>query len=354
MKLSDAGIKERIISPSESILSAFKQMDAIYQKLLIILENGNFIGLVSIGDIQRAIIHNISLETPVNNIIRKNPRIASTENNLEYIKKQMFEFRMELMPVVDASNRLVKVYFWDDFFGAEKKDNNPKLNATVVIMAGGRGTRLKPITNVIPKPLIPIGDKPIIEHIIDNFTKIGSTHFILSVNYRSELIRFHFNQLNLKNVELEYIEESEPFGTAGSLKLLEGKVTDTFFVTNCDILIDQDYREVWDYHKEEKNELTLVSSLKSYNIPYGTLKVGTGGKLLEMDEKPTVSYFINAGLYVIEPHILKEIPENMCFNITDLIDVIRKRNGKVGVFPVSEGSLRDLGNWDEYLKNILR
>jgi NDP-sugar pyrophosphorylase family protein len=260
---------------------------------------------------------------------------------------------MELMPVVDASNHLVKVYFWDDFFGAEKKDDSPKLNATVVIMAGGRGTRLKPLTNVIPKPLIPIGDKPIIEHIIDNFCRIGSTHFILSVNYRSELIRFHFQQLNLKNVYLEYIEESHPFGTAGSLKLLDGKVKDTFFVTNCDILIDQDYREVWDYHKEEKNELTLVSSLKSYNIPYGTLKVGQGGKLLEMDEKPTVSYFINAGLYVIEPHILKEIPEHKYFNITDLIDTIRKRNGKIGVFPVSEGSLKDLGNWDEYLKNIL-
>jgi NDP-sugar pyrophosphorylase family protein len=265
----------------------------------------------------------------------------------------MLEFRMELIPVIDLENRLVKVYFWEDVFGHEKKDIRPELRATVVIMAGGRGLRLKPLTNVIPKPLVPLGEKSIIEHIIDNFRNIGCAHFILSVNYKADLIRFHFQQLNIESIKLEFIEEKQPFGTAGSLKLLEGKVHDTFFVTNCDILIDQDYRDVWDYHKNEKNELTLISSLKSYSIPYGTLQVGEGGKLLEINEKPTISYFINAGLYVVEPHLLKEIPENKFYNITDLIGTIQKRKGKIGVFPVSEGSLRDLGNWDEYLKSII-
>jgi dTDP-glucose pyrophosphorylase len=353
MTSADQKIQERIIAPNDTILSALKRMDTIYQKLLIILNREDFIGLVSIGDIQRAIIRNISLDTPVIEIIRHNPRIATLETDFESIKKQMLELRMELIPVIDFNNHLAKVYFWEDVFGNEKKDTRPDLRATVVIMAGGRGSRLKPLTNVIPKPLIPLGEKSIIEHIIDNFRSIGITHFILSVNYRAELIRFHFQQLNIRSIELEYIEETEPYGTAGSLKLLEGKVKDTFFVTNCDILIDQDYRDIWNYHKDEKNELTLVSSLKSLVIPYGTLKVGKGGKLLEIDEKPTISYFINAGMYVIEPHILKEIPVNSYFNITDLITNIQRRNGKIGVFPVSEGSLKDLGNWDEYLKSML-
>jgi dTDP-glucose pyrophosphorylase len=352
MTPGDLRLQQRIISPEDTILSALKRMDSIYQKLLIILDGEMFFGLVSIGDIQRAIIHNISLDTPVRKIIRQNPRIANAGTAYENIKKEMLEFRMELIPVVDKNSKLATVYFWEDVFGGDKHDSKPDLLATVVIMAGGRGSRLKPLTNVIPKPLIPIGEKPIIEHIIDNFMKIGSRRFIISIKYRAELMRFHFNQLNIKGVEIEFIEEADPYGTAGSLKLLEGKVTDTFFVTNCDILIDQDYRDVWNYHKEEKNEFTIVSSLKCYDIPYGTLKVGKGGKLLEIDEKPTVSYFINAGMYIIEPHILNEIPSDKYFNITDLIERIQKRNGKIGVFPVSEGSLKDLGTWDEYLKSV--
>jgi dTDP-glucose pyrophosphorylase len=349
MTTYDIRLLERIIAPDDTILGALKRMDTIYQKLLIILDGEDFAGLVSIGDIQRAIIRNVSLDSPVVKIIRQNPRIATLGTGIELIKKQMLEFRMELIPVLDDNNKLALVYFWEDFFGDEKKDILSDLKATVVIMAGGRGSRLKPLTNVIPKPLIPLGEKPIIEHIIDNFMKVGSRHFIISIKYRADLIRFHFKELNIESANIEFIEEAEPFGTAGSLKLLEGKVTGTFFVTNCDILVDQDYRDIWDYHKDEKNELTLVSSLKSYDIPYGTLKVGNAGKLIEIDEKPTINYFVNAGMYVIEPHLLNEIPENKYFNITDLIEIIQKRKGKIGVFPVSEGSLKDIGNWDNYL-----
>jgi dTDP-glucose pyrophosphorylase len=353
MQLSDPRIKERIIAPTESILFAFKKMDAIYQKLLIILDGDYFMGLISAGDIQRAIIKNTSLDKRVTEIIRSNPRLAYSDTDMETIRKQMLEHRMEFMPVVNKENHLIHVFFWEDLFGVGKNEERASLKAKVVIMAGGVGSRLKPLTNVIPKPLIPIGEKSIIENIIDNFINIGSNEFILSINYKSDLIEFYFDQIENKKYLVEYIHEKKPFGTAGSLKLLEGLLTDTFFVTNCDILIDQDYRDVWNYHKDEKNELTLVSSLKCFNIPYGTLKVGKGGKLIAIDEKPTLSYFINAGMYVIEPHLLKEIPGNIYFNITDLIDIIQKRNGKIGVFPVSEGSLKDLGNWDEYLKYIL-
>ncbi len=353
MRFTDHRIIERIISPNENILTAFKQMDAIYQKLLIILEGECFIGLISVGDIQRAIIRNTPLTTKVSDILRPNPRIADETMDLETIRKQMLEHRIEFMPQVDKNNRLVNIFFWEDFFGSGKKEERDPLHAKVVIMAGGVGARLKPITNIIPKPLLPIGEKSIIEHIIDNFTRIGSNEFILSVNYKSAFIKFHFEQVNDDRYTIEFLNEDVPLGTAGSLKLLAGRLNETFFVSNCDILIDQDYRDVWAYHKEQGNELTLVSSLKTHEIPYGTLKVGQNGQLLEIDEKPTMNYFINAGLYLLEPHVLHEIPDNTFFNITDLIESVRKRKGKVGVFPVSEGSLTDIGNWKEYLKFIL-
>jgi dTDP-glucose pyrophosphorylase/CBS domain-containing protein len=354
MELSDPRIKERIISPADSILAAFKQMDAIYQKLLLILDNGFFYGLVSIGDIQRAIIKNEPLDAPISSITRKDIKIASTKTPAGDIRKEMLKYRMEFIPVVDEANRLANVIFWEDIFTTSEKrtGDKMKIDAPVVIMAGGKGIRLRPITNVIPKPLIPLKDKPIIEKIIDNFMETGIHDFIISVNYKAEYIKFHFGQIPDKKFTVSYIQENEPLGTAGCLNLLKGQLTKTFFVTNCDILIDQDYREVWNYHKENRNELTLVSSLKTINIPYGTLKLGENGSLLALDEKPTLNFFINAGMYLIEPHLLDEIPSNAFFNMTDLIDVVKKREGRIGVFPVSEGSLIDIGSWEEYLKNI--
>ena len=351
MNIADPRIRERIISPDDTILTAFKQMDSIYQKLLVILKDEYFVGLVSAGDIQRAIIRNTPLTAKVSEIIRTNPRLADVSTDMETIKNQMLEFRMEFMPVVDKDKRLAGIYFWEDFFGNKKKITRDPLKAKVVIMAGGVGSRLKPITNVIPKPLIPIGEKSILEMIMDNFTRIGSSEFILSVNYKSDMIHYYFSQLSNSCYSIEYIHEDKPLGTAGSLKLLKGKISETFFVTNCDTLIDQDYRDVWKYHKENENELTLVSSLKSIDIPYGTITVGEQGQLLGISEKPTLNYFINAGLYIVEPHLLDEIPDTF-YNITDLIEKIRNRKGKVGVFPVSEGSLVDIGTWDEYMKYI--
>jgi NDP-sugar pyrophosphorylase family protein len=140
-------------------------------------------------------------------------------------------------------------------------------------------------------------------------------------------------------------------GTAGSLSMLKGKIKETFFVSNCDILIDQDYSEILEYHKENKNEITLVAALKHYPIPYGTVETGENGQLLELKEKPELVFKINSGMYILEPHLLHEVPDNQFFHITQLIENVKNRNGNVGVFPVSEKSWRDFGGWDEYLKN---
>jgi NDP-sugar pyrophosphorylase family protein len=172
------------------------------------------------------------------------------------------------------------------------------------------------------------------------------------VNYKAELIRYYLKDQNLP-YQLVFFKEEKPMGTAGSLTLLKGQILETFFVSNCDIIVEQDYSEILDYHRTNKNEITIVAALKHYPIAYGTVETGENGRLLKILEKPELTFKINSGMYILEPHLLNEIPENQVFDITSLIEKILERNGNAGVFPVNEGSWRDIGDWNflgKYLK----
>jgi NDP-sugar pyrophosphorylase family protein len=263
----------------------------------------------------------------------------------------MLDFRMEMCPIIDDVGNLIRLLFWEDVFGEHESIPKKPFNIPVVIMAGGLGTRMKPLTNVIPKPLIPFNEKTMVEEIISRFEVHGCTDFILSVNYKAELIKYYLGEANL-GVNLNYILEDKPLGTAGSLSLLTENMTQTFFVTNCDILINQDYAEILAFHKKNNHLITVVSSIRSYDIPYGTIETGQNGQLLKMVEKPEVSFMINTGMYIIEPEVLKHIPNDSFMHITTLIEKVNQENSRVGVFPVSEKSWVDIGNWDEYLGNI--
>jgi len=345
-------VEKRKIDINEDLLSALKQMDKIDKKLLLVFDAEKFVNVLSVGDIQRAILENIPLGSPVKNILREKTRVAKQGESQSSIKEIMRENRIECMPVVDQNNNLVEILFWEDVFDKNEKISKSKLNLPVVIMAGGKGTRLKPLTNVIPKPLIPLGDNTIAEEIMNRFVDVGCSDFYLSVNYKAETIKHYFEQLNNNAYQMSYFQEEKPLGTAGSLFLIKDKIDTTFFVSNCDIIIDEDYSEILKYHQENKNELTIVSALKHYPIPYGTIKTGDKGGLTELIEKPELTFQINSGMYILEPHLLKEIPENDFFHITHLIEKLQKRKGKVGVFPVSEGSWTDIGEWDVYLDKI--
>ena len=316
----------------------------------MVFNKSDFIGLLSIGDIQRAIINNIDLNSPIENILRKEIILAKEGDSIDVVRKKMFQIRAEYMPVINDDNEITKVFFWEDIFEYEKPQPKNMFSLPIVIMAGGLGTRLKPLTNVLPKPLIPIDEKTIIEHIFDRFHEHGCNEFYISVNYKAELIEYYLTEQHLP-YSLTYFKEEMPMGTAGSLSLLKGKINKTFFVSNCDIIIEQDYSEILDYHKSANNEITIVAALKTYNIPYGTIQSGINGELTELIEKPEITFKINSGMYILEPHLVDEIPENEFFHITYLIEKVKARHGQVGVFPVSEKSWKDIGEWDEYLRN---
>jgi dTDP-glucose pyrophosphorylase len=342
---------QRCILHNAVLIDALKQMDQYNFKLLIVKNQDRFEGLISIGDIQRAIINNSSLDEPINKILRKNIRVASPMDSYDDIKKMMLEYRMELCPVVDESKNITQVYYWEDLFPEDKPKVHATFNLPVVLMAGGFGARMRPLTYVLPKPLIPIGEKTILQEIFDRFHHYGCNQFYTSVNYKAEFIKDFVSKLNLPYY-VSYFQEDKPLGTAGSLQLLNEDITTTFFVHNCDILIDNDYAEILEYHRTSGNEITVVAALKHFSMAYGTLETGENGELLSLSEKPEMTFKINSGLYVLEPHLLNEIPKDAFFHITDLIELVKTRKGKVGVFPVSEKSWTDIGNWEEYLKLI--
>jgi dTDP-glucose pyrophosphorylase len=338
------------ISPSATLLEALKKMDTVGKKLLIIQNENKFIGLISIGDIQRSIIKNVSLDEKVINIIRKNIKIGKENDEIQKIKQMMFDFRMEFLPIVNNNNDIIKIYFWEDVFESNKPKSNSKFNTPVVIMAGGYGKRLKPLTNVLPKPLMPINEKTMLEEIFDRFYAYGCDYFFISLNYKADLIKYYIQTLNLP-YKFEFIKENEPLGTAGSLSLLKNKINTTFFVTNCDILIDDDYSEILNYHKENKNDITLVAALRHVYLPYGAIETNETGNLLSLTEKPELTFKVNSGMYILEPNLLDNIPDNKFFHITDLIEKV-KNNGKVGVFPISERSWVDYGDKEILLKHL--
>ena len=347
----ESRVLKRMIDKNCSLLHALKQMDAEEVKLLLVFESDRFLGILTIGDIQRAIIRNTAITEPISSIIDKDKTYGFVTESEEEIKGKIYRLRAELMPILNDRGELANVVFWEDFFGDTPKNDDRRLELPVVIMAGGKGARLKPITNVVPKPLVPIGDKTILEEIMDRFEAIGCRRFYVSVNYKSDMMRFYLDQLEHK-YEMDFFEEIKPLGTIGSVSLLKGKIDTPFFVSNCDLVIDQDMRDVYDYHCDNHNDLTIVTAVKSFRIPYGVIETGEDGLMTTLKEKPELTYMINTGVYILNPECIAEIPEGEFFHVTQLMEKIKNRGGRVGCFPVSEHAWRDMGEWPEYLRMI--
>jgi len=336
-----------------TIIQALKQMDLQQVKLLVVTKGGKFYGLLSIGDIQRAIIKNTPFSVNIKDILRSNIVVCRDTDDMVVVREKMISFRSESMPIVRADGQLADVIFWNEVFNEEERIQRDLLSdIPAVIMAGGMGVRLKPITNVIPKPLIPVGDKTIMENIINRLNSVGITRIYTTVNYKHEMIDFYFKSIPDKKYDISFHLEDKPLGTAGSLQLLKDEIKTTFFISNCDIIIDQDYRDIYEYHTRNKNDITIVAALKNYSIPYGIVETRENGILTDIKEKPEYTFMINSGMYILEPAMIDQIPEDTFYNITDLIEKVKNNGGRVGVFPVSEKSWFDIGEWDEYRKTL--
>jgi len=346
-------MKDITISPDITIRVAMELLDKTAEKILLVVDDKKkLIGALTDGDIRRHILKDQDMSKSIEPAYNKAPFFVYQEDiDLRKIKKIFSRYKLSLIPVLDKNRSVVDYLTLENVFGKEKRIEKKKILAPVVIMAGGKGTRLKPFTNVLPKPLMPVGGKTIIDHIIDRFREHGIKDYFLTVNYMSRIIKVFFEEKN-PDYKIGFADETEPRGTAGSLNLLKDSLTTPFFVSNCDIIVEADYADIYEFHTKGRYDITMVAATKQFHIPYGVCELDDNGRLGDIKEKPEYNFLVNTGFYVLNPKILEMIPDDEVFHMTHLMEKIKGNNGTVGVYPISENSWIDVGQWDEYKKAL--
>jgi len=349
----DSSLDRFLMGPEMNVRDAMKKLDESHRKILIVIQKGRKVaGTVTDGDIRRWILGGHDLEDSVAKVCNKNPVTVTPNYELVEVKNLMLENSIQAVPVISLENEFLDLLFWDTIFDDEYHvEIKEHLTVPVVIMAGGAGTRLDPFTRILPKPLIPIGERSILEVIIDKFREYGIEKYFISVHHKSKVIKAYFDEL-APPYEIIYLEEAKPLGTVGTLGQLKNRIDKSLILTNCDTVIQCNYNDMIKFHDENNYDVTLVGSMINHKVPYGICEIEGDGKLINLIEKPEYSYLVSTGMYVLRNTALALIPDNSFFNITDLIEKVRSENGKVGVYPISEKSWLDTGEWQEYKKTV--
>ena len=335
-----------LIYPHSTVVEAMQKIDTNAKGILFVVDNKRrLVGVITDGDIRRWLIKTGKLQGTVEHIMNKNPKVIYRKD-VAMAKDFMVKQAITALPVVNAKGIVSDIVFRETIVESANELAASLSEVPVIIMAGGKGTRLYPYTKVLPKPLIPIGDIPIMERIINKFRDYGAEKFFATVNYKKGMIKSYFAE-NQMDFTIDYVEEDKPLGTAGSLSLIKEQFERPFIVTNCDILINADYDDIYKYHMESGNELTIVSALKNIVVPYGVIHSSENGTVASMEEKPKLSYFVNTGMYILNPELIKDIPDDTFFHMTDLTNKLLKEGRKVGMYPISEDSFLDMGEFEE-------
>ncbi len=336
-----------------SIRGALKQMDKTGLGMVVCVnQDGNVVGIATDGDFRRAILRGISLEREVSAIINRNFHFLEEDYDKQEALRLLKKIGGRPLPLL-KNKKLLDVVKSQDLIETTDKmaAAESALNIPAVIMAGGKGTRLDPFTRVLPKPLIPIGERTIIEIIMDNFNQFGINEYYISINHKGKMIKAYFED-NAPNMSISYLEESIPLGTAGALKLLGDRVKGDFFVSNCDIIVRANYHSLYEFHRENNFSLTLIASMQHHVVPYGVCEIEEGGLLREIREKPEYDFLVNTGFYLLNADLLQYIPSDTRLDMPDLIKILQEKKISVGVYPVSQRSWIDIGQWSQYKQAI--
>ena len=325
---------------------AMQKIDDNAKGILFVTDaSGKLCGAVSDGDIRRWILKMGNIAAEIRYLMNTHPKYIRYGDHTDpymFMKKAA----IQALPVVDEQMKIRDILFADSKREEQLKKKGGLENTSVIVMAGGKGTRLYPFTKILPKPLIPIGDIPIVERIMDDFHEYGVRKFLMTVNYRKNMIKSYFSDIK-KDYEIEYIEEEKALGTAGGIKLTRRVFERPLFIVNCDSLIRADYLDLFDFHQKSGNAITIVTAMKNDIIPYGVVYSGENGEITNIVEKPQRSYFVNTGMYVIDPEMIELIPDDTFFHMTDLTEKAIEEGNKVGMYPVSEDSFLDMGEFEE-------
>lgn len=287
-----------LIEQDTKIWDAMELFNTV-KRVLFVVDKGRLVGSLTDGDIRRWILAKGSLDEMVYCVMNKKPHLVK-DGQIKEARELIKKYELLAIPVIDDAENIIDIIFWNQEIVEYPSE---KINLPVIIMAGGKGERLLPYTSIVPKPLIPIGDKPISELVINSFKKNGCQEFYITLNYKKNMIKAYYDEIE-RDYNIKFIEEEEALGTGGSLYYVKNELKSTFFVSNCDILLDVDYANVIKFHHKNQNDITIITSLKKYIIPYGTVNLNDAGTIESIQEKPSTDYLVNTGVYILEPHTL--------------------------------------------------
>ena len=333
--------KEVLLNPTSTIKKALKIIDSGAMRIALVVDKDNkLLGTLTDGDIRRGLLKNLSLKDSIESIIFKNPTVCSIEDSKEHILEVAMEKNLHQIPIIDEYGKLVDIKEINELLKPTLKTNK------VVLMVGGLGTRLRPLTEYTPKPMLKVGNRPILETIIINLKKYGFSNIILSVNYKSEIIEDYFKDGSEFSVNIEYIHENKRMGTAGALSLIQDKLTEPFFVMNGDLLTNINFENMMEYHLSNNAVATMGVREYDFQVPYGVVKT-EGINILSIEEKPIHQFFVSGGIYILSPQVLKYIPKDKFYDMPTLFEKIIEKKEKTISFPIHEYWL-DIGRIEEF------
>ncbi len=338
-------LEELFIAEDATILETMKKLDETGQRILFIAPGGKLKAVLTDGDLRKFLLRGGRLEAPVRLAANYNPKHLPVADRAR-ARDILQSCSIDALPILDRDGAIADVVF----ASGVDVDNRKQAGIPVVVMAGGLGTRLYPYTKILPKPLIPVGEKPIAEIILDRFSDYGCRDVFMVVNYKKNMIKSYFNDLEEKPYHITYADETEFLGTGGGLCLLKGMLDGTFFFSNCDTLLDVDYGDVLEYHRSHKNLITMICAYKHYTVPYGVVEMGENGTIEGMREKPELNFLTNTGVYVVEPQVVEELADGRKVGFPDVIEEYRLAGRNVGVYPISESAWMDMGQMEELEK----
>ena len=343
--ISDKNWQESILPPTATIEQACKVMKYSTMGFVLVLDNkGRLLGILTRNDFRKGLIKRVCLCDKVTEIMNPCPYTIKENETKEAISAFFQKTSLMHLPVIDDDRKVVRVDYCDGHTKIAEEDN------WAIIMAGGLGKRLRPLTEDVPKPLLKVGSKPILEKIIENCVKSGFKKVFLSVNYKSEMIKEAFGNGSDWGITIEYIEETKKLGTAGALSLLPARPPKTILVMNGDLLTDLNFQELMHFHMEHKVSATMCVKEYEFSVPFGVVNVGSSNnKIIGIDEKPVQKFFINAGIYLLEPEVLEDVAKNSYLDMPDLFKILLKKEKSTSVFPIHEYWL-DIGRIEDYKK----
>jgi dTDP-glucose pyrophosphorylase len=336
-RIPSADVKDSLIGPQAALLDAVACIDRSgLQIALVVDEAGRLMGTLTDGDIRRALLRNLPLTQPVVDIMTRNPRLAPAGSDDTKLFRMMRALQIRHLPLVDEDGRVVGLRTLEGLLQTPRRPNR------VVLMAGGLGARLHPLTRTLPKPMLSVGGKPLLEIILETFIDYGFWRFSISLNYLAEIIVGHFGDGSRWGVEIEYLREPARMGTAGSLTLLGEPPAEPFIVMNGDILTAVDFRQMLQFHIDNEAMATMALHEYTLQVPYGVVQV-KDHRLVSITEKPVDHHFINAGIYVLNPQVLDHIPSGTFFDMPDLFQQLIAGGFPTVAFPIREYWL-DIGH----------